>query len=114
VDRYRFHTPVYVAKADLFKALGHPVRIRILELLVEAERPVSDLITLTGVEASSLSQHLGVVKRTGMVESHRVGNTVTYRVVDESVGEFLRAARSVLAVTLGRTESALHQLGATE
>lgn len=102
--------PVYVAKAELFRALGHPTRIRILELLVEGERPVSQLLEETGVEASSLSQHLAVVRRTGLVTSSRRGSAVYYRVNDPTVARFLGAARAVLAGTLGRSAEALAHL----
>jgi len=102
--------PVYAAKAELFRSLGHPARIRILELLVEREQPVSELMSATGLEPSSLSQHLAVIKRTGLVESSRSGNAVTYRVADPSVGAFLAAARTVLAATLGRARRTLEDL----
>ena len=102
--------PVYAAKADLFRALGHPVRIRVLELLVEGEQPVSALLADLGIEPSTLSQHLAVVKRTGLVVSSRSGNAVTYRLADPSVGRFLAAARAVLAATLDRTRLVLAEL----
>jgi len=102
--------PIYAAKADLFRALGHPARIRILELLVEGEQPVSALLAETGLEPSTLSQHLAVVKRTGLVESSRKANAVTYRLADRSVEQFLAAARTVLAATLGRARQALEEL----
>lgn len=102
--------PLNVAKAALFKSLGHPARVRILEILVEGEQPVSRLLVDTGLEPSSLSQHLNVLKSTGLVASHRVGNGVTYQVTDPSVGEFLAAARVVLATTLGRARQALEEL----
>ena len=102
--------PLYVAKAELFKSLGHPARIRILELLVAGEMSVSNLLVATGLEPSSLSQHLNVVKHTGLVQSTRTGNTVIYRVTDPSVAEFLAAARSVLASTLGRARQTLEDL----
>lgn len=102
--------PLYVTKADLFKSLGHPARIRILELLVAGEMSVSNLLGATGLEPSSLSQHLKVIKHTGLVQSSRTGNVVTYRVTDPSVGEFLDAARAVLATTLGRARQTLEDL----
>ena len=102
--------PVYAAKAELFKALGHPARIRILELLVDGEQPVSRLLAETGLEPSTLSQHLAIVKRIGLVESSRKGNAVTYRLTDPSVEQFLAAARAVLASTLGRARRALEGL----
>ncbi len=105
--------PLYVAKAELFRALGHPTRIRILELLVEGERPVSELMSEIGVEASSLSQHLAVVRHTGLATSTRQGNTVTYRVTGPEVAHFLAAARAVLAVTLGRSAETLAHLDGT-
>ncbi|HVA51916.1 MAG TPA: metalloregulator ArsR/SmtB family transcription factor [Acidimicrobiales bacterium] len=110
MNRMSNDKPIYVAKAELFKSLAHPVRIRILELLVAGEMSVSNLLAATGLEPSSLSQHLNVIKHTGLVESSRAGNLVTYRVTDPSVGDFLTAARSVLASTLGRTLQTLEDL----
>ena len=102
--------PLYVLKAELFRALGHPARIRTLELLVEADQPVSSLLAETGLEASTLSQHLTILKRIGLVESSRAGNAVTYRLTDSSVGQFLTSARRVLFSTLGRTRRTLEEL----
>jgi ArsR family transcriptional regulator len=99
-----------VAKAELFRALAHPARIRILELLVEGDQQVSQLLAQMDLEPSSLSQHLTVLKNTGVVESSRKGNSVTYKVTDASVGAFLLAARSVLASTLGRARATLEDL----
>ncbi|MGA7835315.1 MAG: metalloregulator ArsR/SmtB family transcription factor [Acidimicrobiales bacterium] len=110
MNEVRDDKPLYVAKAELFKSLGHPTRVRILELLVEGELSVSSLLAATGIEPSSLSQHLNVVKHTGLVQSSRVGNVVTYRVTDPSVGLFLAAARAVLASTLGRARQTLEDL----
>ena len=56
-------SPIHELKAELFKALGHPVRVRLLELLVPGERAVSGLLGDTGAEASLLSQHLAVLRR---------------------------------------------------
>ena len=110
VDDAQIDQPLYVAKAQLFRSLGHPVWIRILELLVIAEMPVSALRDEIGVEASSLSQHLNVLKQTGLVVARRRGNTVTYEITDSVVAEFLTSARRVLASTMGRTRSALEHL----
>ena len=102
--------PLYVAKAELFRSLGHPARIRILELLVERDQQVSQLLEQMDLEPSSLSQHLAVLKNTGLVEPSRKGNSVTYKVTDPSVGAFLLAARAVLASTLGRARATLEDL----
>src|SRR5690625_7521719 len=70
-------------KAELFKALAHPVRIRALELLCEGDRTVSALLAEIGIEASHLSQHLGVLRRADVVRKARQGNSVTYTLVDQ-------------------------------
>lgn len=58
-------------KAEFFKALGHPLRIRVLELLAERERPVAELLDETAVEQPALSQQLGVLRRAGFVVARR-------------------------------------------
>lgn len=102
--------PVHVLKSELFRALGHPVRVRLLELLVEGERPVSELLTATGLEPSHLSQHLGVLRRTGVATARRVGNSVHYRLTHPSVADLLDAARTFLLSSLRDTLAALDDL----
>lgn len=102
--------PLYEIKAELFKALGHPARIRILELLSEGEAPVRDLLADTGMEPSHMSQHLAVLRRAGVVASRREGNAVYYRTAHESVNVLLTAAREFLADALARTRDTLSAL----
>lgn len=104
--------PVHERKAALFKALGHPVRVRLLELVVAGETPVAALIAATGLEASHLSQHLAVLRRTGLVAARREGNTVHYRAAHDSVADLLTAARAVLLESLTETHDALTDLAA--
>lgn len=70
--------PLYQAKAEMFRTLGHPVRIRVLELLQDGPRPVRDLLAEIDVEASNLSQQLAVLRRVGIVTSYRDGPLVMY------------------------------------
>ena len=89
--------PLYEVKANLFKGLAHPFRIRILELLSDApERSVADLQSETGLEASHLSQHLAVLRRHRLVVSERRGSHVYYRLSDPAVARLLGAARELL------------------
>ncbi|ASR54424.1 metalloregulator ArsR/SmtB family transcription factor [Cellulomonas sp. PSBB021] len=88
--------PLAEVKADLFKALSHPVRVRTLELLVERDRQVADLLTELELEASHLSQHLAVLRRTGVVTATRRGNAVHYTLALPAVADMLAAARAVL------------------
>ncbi|WP_193071788.1 ArsR/SmtB family transcription factor [Brevibacterium sp. FME37] len=89
--------PLYEVKANLFKGLAHPYRIRILELLAGApEVSVTDLQAETELEASHLSQHLAVLRRHRLVESERRASHVYYRLADRRTAELLSVARSLL------------------
>jgi transcriptional regulator, ArsR family len=93
--------PLYEVKANLFKGLAHPFRIRILELLAEMpERSVADLQSETGLEASHLSQHLSVLRRHRLVASERRGSHVFYRLSDPAVARLLTSARELLLSVL--------------
>jgi ArsR family transcriptional regulator, arsenate/arsenite/antimonite-responsive transcriptional repressor len=106
--------PLYQAKAELFKTLGHPVRVRVLELLCEGPRPVRDLLAATGVEASSLSQQLAVLRRARIVTARREGSTVMYELAGADVSELMRAARRILTDLLTGQGELLAELKADE
>jgi ArsR family transcriptional regulator len=82
-------------KAELFKALGHPVRIRVLELLRDGERTVSELQVALEIDASSVSQQLSVLRSRQLVTGRKEGTSVHYRVTDPGVFELLDIARSI-------------------
>ncbi|KOV80485.1 ArsR family transcriptional regulator [Streptomyces sp. NRRL WC-3618] len=88
--------PLYQAKAEFFRMLGHPVRIRVLELLQNGPVPVRDLLSEIEIEPSNLSQQLAVLRRSGIVVSIREGSTVSYALAGGDVAELLRAARRIL------------------
>jgi len=90
------HRPLYQAKAEFFRMLGHPVRIRVLELLQDGPKAVRDLLTDVDVEPSSLSQQLSVMRRSGIVTSRREGSTVVYALAGTDVTDLLCAARRIL------------------
>jgi DNA-binding transcriptional ArsR family regulator len=94
--------PLYEIKANLFKALAHPVRIRVLEILSCAGEPtpVSDMLDDLRIEPALLSQHLAVLKRHHVVAAHRVGNAVYYTLAHPKIAELLLIARTFLADTL--------------
>lgn len=98
--------PLYEIKANLFKGLAHPYRIRILEILSGSpEVSVAHMITETGLEASHLSQHLSVLRKYGLVESERRGSTVYYRLAFLAIADLLSVARSLLHEILGSSEA---------
>lgn len=82
-------------KAELFKALGHPARIRILELLRDGERTVSELQRELAIDASSVSQQLAVLRARQLVAGRKEGTSVHYSVSDAQVFELLDIARSI-------------------
>lgn len=93
--------PLYEVKADLFKGLAHPLRIRVLEVLSSApEVPVATLLVETGLEASHLSQHLAVLRRHRLVLSERRGSQVFCRLAYPQVADLLRVARELLGAVL--------------
>ncbi len=97
--------PLYQMKADFFKTLGHPVRIRVLELLSEREHTVSEMLDEIGIEAANLSQQLSVLRRAGLVTARREGLSVTYELTSPQVAELLSAARGILnGVVAGQAE----------
>ena len=103
--------PVHQLKAEFFKTLGHPVRIRILELLLEADRPVGQLVSEVGVEASHLSHQLAVLRRAGVVQGRKVGTNIVYSVVDPRIFQLLELARQILASSLLDAQELLANLG---
>ena len=92
--------PLYQAKAEFFKTLGHPARIRVLELLAEREHAVSELLPQVGIEAAHLSQQLAVLRRANLVVTRRDGSTVYYSLVSPQVAELLAVARRILTEVL--------------
>ncbi|MCG5215312.1 ArsR/SmtB family transcription factor [Streptosporangium sp. KLBMP 9127] len=106
--------PLYQAKAEFFRTLGHPVRIRVLELLRDGPRPVRDLLAEMDIEASSLSQQLAVLRRAGIVTATREGPTVVYALISVDVADLLKAARRILTDMIAGQEELLAELRDTE
>jgi ArsR family transcriptional regulator len=106
--------PLYQAKAEFFRMLGHPVRIRVLELLQDGPMPVRDLLAAIEVEPSNLSQQLAVLRRSGIVTATRTGSTVMYELAGGDVAELLRAARRILTELLAGQGDLLAELRQSE
>jgi ArsR family transcriptional regulator len=98
------------AKANLFRVLGHPARVRALELLRDGERSVKSLQLELGLDSGGTSQHLSALKRIGLVESRREGTNVYYRVDDERVFALLGAGRDIISRQLTEQQSLLQEL----
>ena len=90
--------------------LGHPVRIRVLELLQDGPMAVRDLLAQIEVERSNLSQQLAVLRRSGIVTATREGDTVVYALAGADVADLMRAARKILTELLADQQDLLAEL----
>jgi ArsR family transcriptional regulator len=106
--------PIYQVKADFFKTLGHPARIRVLELLRSGERSVGELIPEVGLEASHLSQQLGVLRRANILQARKEGSSVRYSVTDTRIFELLEVAKAILTSSLAESGQLLAELEGLE
>jgi DNA-binding transcriptional ArsR family regulator len=97
-------------KAEFFKAISHPARIKILELLRSGELSVTELQERLGIEPSSVSQNLSVLRNKKIVDSRKVGTSVFYSVHDPAVFDLLDAARRIFNNQLQDTRTTLEQL----
>lgn len=102
------HRPLYEVKANLFKGLAHPVRVRVLEVLAATtDVSVTDLLADTGLEASHLSQHLSVLRQHHLVVAERRGSQAYYRLAYPRVADLLTVARSLMVEILETTQQQL-------
>ena len=99
-----------VFKAEFFKALAHPLRIRILELLLEGERSVQELQRALGVDQPIVSQQLAILRAKNVVEPRKQGATVRYAVRDPALRELLGVARKIFNNQLVGTQTMLREL----
>lgn len=82
-------------KAELYKALGHPIRLRILELLRTGEKTVTELQQALDIEASSVSQQLALLRTRQLVDTRKNGTNVFYTVRDPLIFDLLDIARKI-------------------
>lgn len=105
--------PIAPRKAELFKALGHPVRIQVLEQLVDGEQSVSTLSDQLESPVSNLSQQLSVLRQAGVVQTRREGTTIYYALRDEHMADLLRVAKEIVLTELRDSSELLRELDAS-
>jgi DNA-binding transcriptional ArsR family regulator len=103
-------TELQIFKANFFKALAHPLRIRLLELLLARERSVQELQEAVGLEQPAVSQQLAVLRSRNIVGTRKAGTTVRYAVRDPRLGELLAVARDIFNGHLIGTQAMLREL----
>jgi len=102
--------PIHELKANLFRVLGHPARVRVLELLRDGERSVGALQAELGLDSGGTSQHLAALRRIGLVAARREGTSVFYSVEDTRVFDLLATGRELITRRLADQQSLLQEL----
>ena len=102
--------PIHELKANLFRVLGHPARVRVLELLRDGERSVGALQAELGLASGGTSQHLAALRRIGLVTARREGTSVFYSVEDTRVFDLLATGRELITRRLADQQSLLQEL----
>jgi len=98
-------------KAEFFRALAHPIRIRLLEVLVETpECSVQDLQRTLGIEQPIVSQQLARLRASGIVVARKSGTATRYAVTDPLLRDLLKVARQILNRRLVNVQSLLREL----
>lgn len=105
-----FNQPLYHFKSDFFKSLAHPVRIRILELLRDGEKSVSELQPHLGIELPNISQQLAVLRAGGIIAGRKEGSSVFYSVKNPRVFKLLDVARDLFEESLNQMVKVLEAL----
>jgi ArsR family transcriptional regulator len=104
--------PIHRIKAEFFRTLGHPARVRVVELLRdgEMEMTVGDLQAELGIDSSGTSQHLSAMRRQGILEARKEGTSVFYKVRDPRIFQLLESARQVIGSHLEEANALLGEL----
>lgn len=103
-------SPIYALKADFFRVLGHPVRVRLLQILRDGERSVGSLQDELELDSSSASQHLAALRAQGLLESRKEGTSVYYRVKDPRILDLLELAKQIISAAREDNQALLEGL----
>lgn len=103
-------TLVLNKKSNLFKALGHPSRVQILEYLSSGERCVCDIISELELEQSNVSQHLAVLRRENLIESRKQGLKVMYQIKHPEILAVLQKAQALISNELKDTHRFMQEV----
>ncbi|MDC7225978.1 MAG: metalloregulator ArsR/SmtB family transcription factor [Spirochaetales bacterium] len=84
------------SRAKVMKALGHPTRIFMVQLLSNEDSSVSDLTKAVGADVSTVSKHLSLLKQAGLLIDRKVGNKVLYSLICPCIMEFIHCIDDVI------------------
>lgn len=101
---------IFQIKADLFKALAHPSRIKILEFLRAGEKCVCEFTENLDLEQSNVSQHLAILKRQDLITSRKEGLKVIYSVTHPEIFDAIDTIGQIIVLQAEGTVSLLHKI----
>lgn len=94
-------------KAEVFKAMGHPLRLGVIELLRDGEKCVCDIVEHTGTGISNVSKHLSVLKKAGIVTDRRDGLKIMYSLTMGCALDFMKCVEGTVIKRLEDQRSAM-------
>jgi ArsR family transcriptional regulator len=95
----------YEARAKVAKALAHPSRLMMLDLLGKAEMSVTEITEAVGADQSTVSKHLAILKETGLIDARKEGTTSFYRVTCGCLGRFFSCLETIVASDIQRRQA---------
>ncbi|MGA3362327.1 MAG: metalloregulator ArsR/SmtB family transcription factor [Solirubrobacteraceae bacterium] len=102
--------PIFALNADLFRVLGHPARVRVLQLLRGGELSVGAIQHALDLDSSGVSQHLTALRKQGLVVGRREGTSVYYRVKDARTLRLLELSNEIILERLEENQALLDDL----
>ena len=101
---------LYEMKAEIFAAVGHPIRLAIIDFLKDGEKCVCDIARQAGAERSNVSRHLAVMLKAGLVEHRKDGLKMMYSLKTPCIMEFLSCVTNVLRRQMKEAQAMLTKL----
>ncbi|MGA2225066.1 MAG: metalloregulator ArsR/SmtB family transcription factor [Syntrophobacteraceae bacterium] len=96
-------------RAKIFKALGHPSRLKMVESLFAGERCVCELQAIVGSDISTVSKHLNILKEAGILQDERRGTNIYYSLRMKCVANFLNCVEDFVGERLDEQIKMLSQ-----
>jgi len=96
-------------KASVIKALAHPVRLALVEMLDRGEKCVCELVEAVDAERTSVSKHLAILKNTGIISDRREGVSIFYRLEVPCILRFLDCIDAVMESNVKKTEERIEK-----
>ncbi|MBN2080123.1 MAG: winged helix-turn-helix transcriptional regulator [Spirochaetes bacterium] len=83
----------YETESETLKAIAHPLRLKLLDMLVKDECCVTDIARIAGMPQSTISQNLGILKKAGVIQSYKSGVKTCYSIKNDKIIEILAILR---------------------